>query len=275
MLALERAARSAGESGDYETALQAWHRLASQTRSPVFYCQMGRAAQKLERWKEAEEAFLNALTIDPHSSIAMLAIGSLALDRADGDRTDNAKMAKTWLLRAMETDRIAPALSFLGTAHYRLGERDAAKEAYRAAIELDGSYEEAYFNLGTLEQKEGNDTEAEGLFQRAIQLDPGYLGAHARLGLLLHKRGRHLEAESEFRFCIETDPSDYFSRLYLANNLGVQRREVEAEQQYRAAIAMRPGQEPAIKLFANYLESLCRTEEAAELRTQLSQAGKS
>jgi len=84
-----------------------------------------------------------------------------------------------------------------------------------------------------------------------------------------------LEAESEFRLSIETDPSDYFSHLYLANTLGVQGREAEAEQQYRTAISLRPGEEPAIKLFANYLESISRTKEAAELRSQLSPNGKS
>jgi tetratricopeptide (TPR) repeat protein len=270
MSALEKAARYAEKAGDSESAFQAWRELASETRSVVSYCQLGRVARKLGKWGDAEKAFVDALTIDSHLAVAMLALGSLFLRRTDGDRADNAKMAKTWLLRALEVDRTAPALSLLGTAYYRLSEKDGAKEAYSAAIELDGSYEEAYFNLGTLEQKEGNDAEAERLLRSAIQLDPKRLGSHGRLGVLLHKRGRHLEAESEFRLCIETDPSDYFSHLYLANTLGVQGRETEAEQQYRTAIGLRPGQEPAIKLFANYLESLSRTEEAAELRSQLS-----
>jgi tetratricopeptide (TPR) repeat protein len=267
---LEEAARRAEKAGDYEAAFQAWHKLASETKKSVFYCQMGRVARKLGRWVDAERAFLCALTVDSRLTVAMVALGSLYLSRTDGDQTGNAKIAKTWLLQACGIDRTALVLSFLGTAHYRLGEEDAAKEAYRAAIELDKSYEEAYFNLGLLEQKGGNDADAERLFERAIQLDPGRAGAHARLGVLLHKRGRHLEAESEFRRCIELDPSDYFTHLYLANTLGVQRREAEAEQEFRTAIAIRPGEEPAIKLFANYLESLSRTEEAAQLRSQLS-----
>jgi len=274
MLALKKAARKAEKEGDYETAFRVWHKLASETSRAVFYCQSGRVARELERWVDAEKAFLDALTFDSDLAIAMAAIGSLYLARTDGDRTDNLKTAKTWLLRALEINRTAPTLSLLGTAHYRLGEKDGAKDAYQAAIKLDASYEEAYFNLGMLEQKEGNDAEAERLLRRAIQLDPERIGAHGLLGVLLHKRGRHSEAESEFRRCIETDPSDYFSHLYLANNLGVQQREVEAEREYRAAISLRPGQEPAIKLFANYLESLSRTEEAAELRSQLSRAGK-
>ncbi len=271
MLALEKIARSAEESGDFVAAFQVWHKLASETKEAAFYCQLGRVARKLGRWVDAEKAFVDALTIDSHLAVAKLALGSLFLRRADGDRTANARIAKTWLLRALEVDRTAPDLSLLGTAYYRLGEEGAAKEAYRAAIELDGSYEEAYFNRGVLEQKEGNDAEAERLLRKAIKLDPGRAGSHARLGVLLHKQGKHLEAESEFRRCIEIDPSDYFTHLYLANNLGVQRREAEAEREYRTAIALRPGEEPAIKLFANYLDSLFRTDEATKLRSQLSQ----
>jgi tetratricopeptide (TPR) repeat protein len=267
---LEEAARRAEKAGDYEAAFQAWRKLASETKNSVFYCQMGRVARELGRWVDAEKAFLGALRVDSRLTVAMVALGSLYLSRTDGDRTGNAKMAKAWLLQASGIDRTAPALSLLGTAHYALGVKDAAKEAYRAAIEVDGSYEEAYFNLGVLEQKDGNDADAERLFRRAIQLDPGRAGAHARLGVLLHNRGRHLEAESEFRRCIELDPYDYFSHLYLANTLGVQHREAEAEQEFRTAIAIRPGEEPAIQLFAHYLESLFRIEEAAQLRSQLS-----
>src|SRR5450631_3222352 len=118
------------------------------------------------------------------------------------------------------------------------------KRAYGSAIDLDGSYEEAYFNLAILEGEEGCDTEAERLLQRAIQLDPDYLLAHGRLGALLRKQGRQLEAEFEFRRCVEIDPSHYWSHLELANTLGVQGREAEAEQQYISSGARnsaRPG----------------------------------
>jgi tetratricopeptide (TPR) repeat protein len=269
MTALVKEARLAEKAGDYEAALQAWHKVASEMGSAASYCQIGRLAAQLGRWADAEKSLIDALSIDSHLAVAMLALGSLSLSRTDGDRRGNAETAKTWLLRAIEIDRTAPGLALLGTAYYRLGEPDASKQAYRAAIEIDASYEEAYFDLGTLEQKQGNDAEAERLLRSSIQLDSSRAGAHGRLGVLLHKRGRYLEAESEFRRCIELDPSDYFSYLYLANSLGVQQRESEAEQEFRAAIAIRPGKEPAIKLFANYLDSVFRKEEADQLRLQI------
>jgi len=199
MLVLVETARGAEKSGDFAAAFQAWNQLVSATRRADHYCQLGRVASKLRMWAEAEKAFLDALAIEPHFPVAMLMLGSLFLIRSDGDQTDNVKTAKDWLLRAMEIDRTATALSLMGAADYRLGEKDAAKDAYRAAIEIDGAYEEAYFNLANLAAEEGDDAEAERLLRKAIQLDPGYHAAHGRLNDLLQKQGRRLEAEYEPR----------------------------------------------------------------------------
>ena len=107
IVALEMAARRAEEEGDYEAALRAWRSLALETGSAASHCQIGRVAKELENWIEAEKAFLDALSVDSHLAIPMLSLGSLYLSRADGDRSGNAKTAKTWLLRAMEIDRNA------------------------------------------------------------------------------------------------------------------------------------------------------------------------
>jgi len=270
MVALIKAARQAEAAENFAAAFEAWTRLALEAGRADFYCQVARVAAELERWVDAEEAFLGALKVDSRFSNAMLGIGLLFLTRTDGDQTANAKVANLWLLRALEIDRTAVALGLLGAAYYRLGEKKAAKEAFRAAIKADRSYDEAYFNLGILVAEDGDETEAEGLLRKAIQLDPCFLAAHGRLGILLQKQGRHREAESEFRRCTEIDPSDYFSHLYLADSLRIEGREVEAEREYRKAISIRPGDAPALNLFADYLESLSRKEEANQLRAQLS-----
>jgi tetratricopeptide (TPR) repeat protein len=215
MLVLVEKARSAEDAGDFAAAFQAWNQLVSETRRADHYCQLGRVASKLGMWAEAEKAFHDALAIKPHFAVAMLMFGSLLLIRTDGDQTDNAKTAKDWLLRAMEIDRTAMALSLMGAADYRLGEKDAAKDAYRAAIEIDGAYEEAYFNLGNIVAEEGDDAEAERLLRRAIQLDPNYHVAHGRLGILLQRVGRSSEGEAELKRALEINPADAIASRYL------------------------------------------------------------
>lgn len=194
------------------------------------------------KWPEAEKAFHEAVTIRPEFSVAMLAMGSLFLERTDGDLKENAESAKQWLIRSLDLERNVTAFSLLGTAHYRLGEIESARRAYRAAIEADGSYEEAQFNLGVLEAERGDEAEAERLLRGAINLDPNYRDAHGRLGVLLQKQARYTEAEAEFRRCIEIKPSDDFAHLHLAEVLARQGRVTESEREYQTAIGFCRGQ---------------------------------
>ncbi|MGA2433749.1 MAG: tetratricopeptide repeat protein [Bryobacteraceae bacterium] len=244
--ALRKIADDAEESGDIQTAFQAWREIASKTGKAVAYCYVGRTATELGKWPEAETAFLRALEISPGFSVAMIMFGELFLRRADGDRAGNLKTAKVWLFRSLEIQRLAPTLSLLASAHNRLGEKAAAKRAWREALEVDNFYEEAYFNLAGLAIEERNERQAEKLLRTAIELDPAYFIAHGRLGELFHKQGRYLEAEAEFRRCIEIDPSAYFSHTHLADALSAQERVTEAEQEYRTALGIRPDYEPAI-----------------------------
>jgi tetratricopeptide (TPR) repeat protein len=266
--ALQRLAIDAEKSGDLETALQSLREVSSKTDSAVDACDLGRVATAMGRWPEAEAAFLHALEISPGFSVAMLMIASLFLKRADGDKVGNLRVAVTWLLRSLEIEQLAPSLSLLATAYYRLGEKAAAKTAWSAALKLDNAYEEAYFNLGLLAVEEQNEAQAERLLRTATSLDPTFLRAHGRLGALLKAQGRYQEAEAEFRRCLEIDPSDYFSHSHLADTLAAQTNATEAEHEYRTALSIRPNDVHAAAKLVNYLERLSRKTEADEIRSK-------
>jgi tetratricopeptide (TPR) repeat protein len=266
-LVLQKTANAAEESGDLEAALDVWRTLSSMdTNRPDYLCALGRLAMELERWAEAEQAFLDAIEVtsklkamlgtqespelvDKTIWLAMVLLGSLFLKRTDGDYLANARKAKVWFAQSLaltlidsthSSDELAApssppswqklvdsmtestgrdinsiGLTLLGSAHIRLGEKEAAKKAFRKVIEIDDTYEEAYFNLGLLLADEGQNEEAEGLLRKAIQLDPDYQVAHGRLGILLQAQGRYSEADSELRRAIELDPADFIARRYL------------------------------------------------------------
>jgi tetratricopeptide (TPR) repeat protein len=237
-LVLQKTAEAAERSGDFETALAVWRNLSSiDVNRPDYLCMLGSVAQKLGRWAHAEQAFLDAIEaasklkaiprttespeiVDKTLSLAMGLLGSLFLARTDGDRPANAQRAKEWLEQAVEVTPNQAWLSFLGSAHVRLGEKEDAKAAFRKVIELDETYAEAYFNLGLLLADDGQNVEAEKMLRRATELDPNSSRAHGRLGILLREQGRYSEAESELRRAVGVNPTDKTARFYLSQVLG-------------------------------------------------------
>lgn len=237
-LILQKAAESAERSGDLKAAFDAWQALASNSRDrPDYFVKLGRAAQDLERWGDAERAFLDAIRvaskagkrhgsagspdlIEKTVSIARTFLGSLFLERSDGDRSANARKAKEWLEQATELSPNQASLSFLGSAHARLGEKEAAKAVFRKVIELDETYAEAYYNLGVLQSSDGQAIEAERLLRKAARLDPGSSCAHGALGVLLRELGHYSEAEAELKRSLELDPTDTVARYHLGQLRG-------------------------------------------------------
>jgi tetratricopeptide (TPR) repeat protein len=217
---LLQAANAAERAGDFSAAISAWQQLAFITSRPDYLCKFGRMAQKLGRWTDAENALCDALKADKAFWLAMTFLGSLFLRRTDGDPSTNALAAKGWLEQALAIAPSPMSLSFLGQAHDVLGEKEDAKEAFRKAIEIDESYEEAYFNLGLLLADEGQSEEAERLLRKATQLEPNYPEAHGRLGILLQHLGRYSEGEAELRRAIEGDPKDTVAKHYLDSPAG-------------------------------------------------------
>jgi len=218
--ALLETAQATERSGNCAGAFDAWQHLASITSRPDYLCKVGRAAQKLGRWTDAEKALLDALSADQTFPLAMVFLGSLFLARTDGDASTNARTAKAWLEQGVAAAPSPMLLSFLGDAHDRLGEKEAARGAFRKAIELDASYAEAYFNLGLLLARDSQNEEAERLLRTATQLNPCFHEAHGRLGILLQELGRYSEAEAELRRASEIDPTDEIASSYLNRAAG-------------------------------------------------------
>ncbi|MFZ0808153.1 MAG: tetratricopeptide repeat protein [Candidatus Sulfotelmatobacter sp.] len=128
---LLEAARAAERSHDYPAAFDAWQQLAPASNRPDYLCKLGRAAERLGRWTDGEKAFLDAIKVDKTFSLAMALLGSLFLRRTDGDPSTNARTAKAWLKEALAAGPSPMSLSLLGAVHNRLGEKEAARKAFR------------------------------------------------------------------------------------------------------------------------------------------------
>ena len=267
MDSLRRRAEEAEEAEDLETALELWRELAAKNSKDEFcFLRYGSVAKKLEKWEEAEKAFTEALRLDPTSSLIMENMGGLWANRSDKPETDTLEMAKRWFLEALTHERHARLLTQLGATYHSMDDNASARNAFEEAIRIDPHYEEALYFLATLDEKT-NPQRAIDLLERAIQIDPDYAAAHQVLGRL-HQRAKDIvRADYHFRRSLEIDPADYWSNIYLANLLAVQGRNSEAEQTYRFATTLHPEISGGLRLFANFLDSVGKPEEAAKLRT--------
>jgi len=268
MDSFEHRAEEAEEAEDLQTALELWKELAAKSSEPAFFIRYGSVARKLEKWQEAEDAFAQALHLDPTSSLVMENMGILWLNRTDKGDADSLQTAKRWFLRSLNLDRHARLLTLLGAAYMALDESEAARGALEEALRRDPAYEEALYNLAVIEE-ETDPLRSVELLERAIQIDPDYAAAHQVLGRVYQGMADLIRADYHFRRSLEIDPADYWSNLYLANLLGVQGREAEAEQVYRFATHLHPEIAGGLEIFARFLESIGKNGEAATMRAQL------
>ncbi len=147
---------------------------------------LGLYYEAIKNSSQAEQAYRNAIAIDPEYADAHYNLGVLLAE--DPERQDEAEQAYR------NTIAIDPDYT---SAHNNLGllfgedpkRQDEAEQAYRNAIAIDPDYTHAHHNLGVLLAKDPErQDEAEQAYRKAIAIDPDYTHAHNNLKVLLAKR---------------------------------------------------------------------------------------
>lgn len=262
---LEEIAKRAEEQGDLKRAFDAWDRLSANSEDPVHFCRLGYVARNLGMWDKAENAFLDALRVEPQLPEALQGLGIVYLYRPHSELSRDAAIATDYFARALELQPSAHGATLLGTAHAVRGNDEEARAAYARALLIDNNYEEAYYNMAKLEEN-ANPTNAIELLETAIRIEPKYSLAHRELGRLYEDRGDFPRAEYHFRRSLEIDPTDYWSHLFLANLLAVQGKSAEAEATYRFVTTVHPEMKGGVEFFARFLDSIGRHQDATVLR---------
>jgi arylsulfatase A-like enzyme/Tfp pilus assembly protein PilF len=138
---------------------------------------------RLQRPAEAEAAFAAALPLLPKDAAVRLRLGELQRDLGQID----AALAS--LRDAVAVDPgSAPAWNALGMTLGGNGHLREAEEAFRTAIERDGTNHRYFFNLGLALVRQGRGRDAQPYFEKTLQLAPDFGPAREELHKLAADR---------------------------------------------------------------------------------------
>ncbi|MEZ4769780.1 MAG: tetratricopeptide repeat protein [Caldilineales bacterium] len=130
--------------------------------------QQGNAAFEVGNLAEAEQAFKQALEIDPTNAAYWTNLGVTYYSLGQLEDAEQA------FLSGLEAEPDDAELHYLlGATYLQLDRMDDAQSNLEAATELDPDLPEPYFGLGALYQLQGDREEAIKAFERFLKVGPG------------------------------------------------------------------------------------------------------
>jgi len=236
------------ERGEYAGALELWRELALELVDASILCRQARLAEQLGYIEEAERAYRRAIRTDERLPWAYVGLASILMGRSEFAE------AAIFLAEALNLEKSAITYTMLGVTLISLDRNEDASENLQAALRLDPTYEEAYFNLALIKQKTDRRA-AESLFLEALEADPDYADAHRELGWLLNEAEPSARAEYHLRRAVELKPSDSWTRVYLGNLLWKRGDISAAIPEFEEAIKLTPNWALPLWSLANVYES--------------------
>lgn len=261
-----RAGVPALEAGDLVTATRAFQRgLAADPSSR--YC-LFLLAQACHAWfehkalfyEEAVEAYEEVLdTLEdpelpsPYQEARFL-VGKILVSGGEYERA--AGQLQAFLKIQPTYDALEEVWNTLGVAHYYLDQYEEAVRAFEKALEADGGYGPARFNLRSVftrlslfdvamaNRRAGHFVPALTTLDQLLAVAPRYGPAHLQKALVLRELGRVAEGEAaaHLALALGPDPKVAFGlREFLGDALAARGRGEEALVQYRRCLRIFPG----------------------------------
>ena len=264
---------------------------------PLYHFKLGQALQAAGRLDEAAEAFASSIRLNPDLWPAHVALG--AIHQRRGDRVEAAVHLKRGrrlaLAGSIERAALAPrrlgvwglvlaryghlgrktmvsqAQCRLGRIHQGRGKLDAAKAAYRRALNTDPDCIEALNALGKLLGGERAYSAAADHLEKARALEPDNPETLAILAPVLAWLGRHDEAVSMAETCLVLRPDWLRSHCAMGQVLHLKGNSAGAVPHFEKALAMDSRLVEGYLALGTTLQSLGKLDEAvAQFRKCLS-----
>lgn len=240
-----------------------------ETRSPAARAvDRGRRMMVAARPDKAEEAFAEAISLDPDSPEAHC--GHSAALRLLG-RNREAVMAARRAIALRP--QMGVAHENLGSALVGLDNHPEALMAFAEAMRLKPSHTETYVNTAEALMALGKYEEALSSFRIALKIKPDSSRIHNQLGTSLNKMGRHSEAMASLMEALKlsSDPAPVHNNL--GTVLGAMGEREAARTSFTRSIELRPDNGQAHFNLANYKKFTPEDPHIEQLRHLLARPG--
>jgi len=188
--------------GHYDQAIKLVSKAISyHENNPLYFYQLGLAANAARKTALAEKSFRHALHLKPDYAAAYNDLGTTLKNQ----KKINAAI-ECYQHAILHDPDFLDAYFNLGIAYSEQNNFDAAIAAYQRALQLDPDDAEIYNNLGDALKDQGHLDKAIEKFERAVQLKPDYAGAYYNLGYALRDKAEFTEAIEAFRKSLYFDP---------------------------------------------------------------------
>ena len=137
--------------------------------------------------------------------------------------------------------------TLLGAALKQEGDFDNAVDAWRKALKIDSSHQEALENWAAHEAECGSKKVAIRLFERIVDINPTHAEARMHLGILLRQDGQLKRATEHLKISAELNNTDWVAQFNYATHLQQLGRTTEALEYLQKAQSLNPNLERDIK----------------------------
>ncbi|HZP87700.1 MAG TPA: tetratricopeptide repeat protein [Burkholderiales bacterium] len=221
---------------------------------------LGNVYRKLQRPREALQAFARAIEVNPACAAAYLNRG-LALSEDPAQQHAALEALRTAV-------HLAPAN---GRAHFHLGvfldqrlRPREAREAYERALACDPSDAEALNNLGVLHLNAADQDQAVSCFERAVAMQPRLAEAWNNLGNVRIRQERWDDAKHAFETALELRPQFTVAWAALGSVLNEQGHLIAAQRCYERALALEPDSPQVLAALGNVMQRQGLLDDARE-----------
>jgi len=202
---------------------------------PAVYYYLAQVYVRQEEPAAAEQAYTEALRVQPGYLPAILGLGNIRLQRGDGG------VALNYASQVIATSFwVADAHILAGSAYLLQGDQDQAQRAFELAAGLNPRSPEAQERLGKVFSLRGSYPDAEKAYENSLALAPDNAAALNGLSEILAKQGKTKQASARIDRQIAAQPKSYQLLVARAEFCIAQKDWTCAERSYKQTLALNP-----------------------------------